>query len=46
MAICPKNIKQNGKLIREQNANWIPPVSRELKCNIGFAWSKTKRLAG
>ncbi|KAG7576108.1 hypothetical protein ISN45_Aa03g005410 [Arabidopsis thaliana x Arabidopsis arenosa] len=29
-----------------QVKQWIPPKSEELKCNIGFAWSRPYQLAG
>ncbi|KAG7549361.1 Reverse transcriptase domain [Arabidopsis thaliana x Arabidopsis arenosa] len=38
--------KQIEKLHREQSSDWIPPLNGDLKCNIGFAWSKKKALAG
>ncbi|KAG7588745.1 Reverse transcriptase domain [Arabidopsis suecica] len=41
-----KSRHQDDKQKRNENAEWIPPLSGELKCNIGFAWSKKKKLSG
>lgn len=29
-----------------QTVNWLPPKEGELKCNIGFAWSRKRALSG
>lgn len=39
-------VPRDNKMISHPNSSWCPPFSGEVKCNIGFAWTKRFAISG